>query len=229
MNMFWTEHPVVRGKSKIAELWPIVNGRGYIAGSWAAWACSRAKAPWLPRDIDIFATSEDNAKAIVDAVRCSGRWDVSETAVAFTIKRTGHLLDIQVVRPSPEWRHWPGDLLESFDLSVSRAVLVAPGTVMGDADAGSYEGKILRTNNPLRSLKRVMKYNERKVTFHDHELLKLFRAWDMTPQEKKDAWITEAAKEYDRLRGPLKVHEGDDDDDESSYGFYDDDDWFEGE
>lgn len=242
MNSYWTEYPVLRGNDTIDDLWPIIEGRGYLAGSFAAWMCSRLERPWLPNDIDIFATSMPHARDIVRAL-CQSDWAtcsltnvqniaamlrhtacvITENDTAISVHRRDGLT-VQVVKPSPKWKDWPSDLLDSFDMDVCRAILVGPRIVMADVNAGGDTAKILRTNNPLRTLKRVTKYQARGITFLDHELLKLFRAWDAIPQMTKDDWIERAARE----RPDVGVYEGDDDDTEP-YNFHDDDDWFEGE
>lgn len=220
INTYWTTRRVHRGQPLIERLTEFLGNRGYIAGSFAAWACSLAGEPWKPNDIDIFAKSDEDASNLVndlvhgsDYVLCSQNEIVSSfSASAMNLDKLG----IQVVRPSPEWKLFPTDLINSFDLDVCRAVIISPIEILCDINAGEFYGKVLRINNPLRTFKRIMKYQVRGVSFSDHELLKVFRAWDEMPAAKKESWINQAAD---------STHEQETFDSD----FTDDDDWFEAE
>lgn len=220
VNEHWTTRQVVRCQPEIKRLLSLIDGRGYIGGSFAAFACAVIAGPIKPNDIDIFATSDDNAEGIVDTLvqlRNGRTFSISErNDITTTIRRmNGRGLPMQVIRPSPEWKTFPDDLIDSFDLDVCRAVIVSSVDVLCDENAGWMSGKVLRVNNPLRTFKRIMKYAARGVQFNDHELLKVLRAWDQMPAEKKATWIQEAA---DELRQPAF---------DSNFVNYDD--WFEGE
>jgi hypothetical protein len=225
VNDHQTTRTVLRCQPEIKRLLYRLDGRGYIAGSYAAYACNPLIKPMEPGDIDIFATTDQNAAAVVDTflgLHCyrdkAGIYfvDAVNDIVTTLRKYTMRGLPIQVIRPSPEWKQFPEDLINSFDLDVCRAVIISPNTVLCDEHAGWDQGKVLRVNNPLRTFKRILKYNARGVEFSDHELLKVFRAWDEMPAEKKEGWIKEAA---DAEFAPEFF--------DSS--FTDEDDWFEGE
>jgi hypothetical protein len=222
VNEHWTTRPVWRNRARIKLLLGLLEGRGYIGGSYAAHACAFIdENPIKPNDIDIFATSDDNALRITDTLLNlkHGRIFFVDTIndIVTTLARVDrHGLSMQIIRPSPEWKAFPTDLIDSFDLDVCRAVIISPVEVLCDENAGAKRGKVLRVNNPLRTVKRIMKYSERGVHFNDHELLKVFRAWDEMPAEKKATWIKEAADEL----LPETMFDS---------SFTDEDDWFEGE
>lgn len=218
VNEYWNTRPVFNGKTRIKQLTSFINSRGYIAGSFAAWACTYLSDPWKPNDIDIFAKSDDAYHSLaVDLNKDSNyRFDAQNDITTTFSPMKPNKLGIQIIRPSPEWKTFPDDLINSFDLNVCRAVIISPVEVLCDEDAGEFYGKVLRINSPLRTFKRIMKYAARGVAFNDHELLKVFRAWDKMPTDKKEAWIAEAEEEL--LPDP-----------DCCSDFTDEDDWFEGE
>lgn len=230
MNEHWITSPVYRGLDLIKDIFTLVNGRGYIAGSYAAYMGSYMAVD--PNDIDIFAVSEEAAQSIArDLIALTGR-EMTENPVAITIHRGLHeltnLLPIQIVKPSPDWKTFPDDILNNFDLDICRAVLIDEHTLLADVNAGILQGKFLRINNPLRSLKRALKYHKRGVEFDDHELLKLFDAWDQTPAERKEGLKQQATAEWEQMRA-ARQEVGDIDDGEEFGYWYDDSTWFEGE
>lgn len=212
-----SELSAYQGQRTAERLMKVIDGRGYIGGSFAA-VCTFEKGAnrWKPNDIDIFATSNQNADAIYDALRVQGYlwWDSTE--VARTMHKKGHK-NIQIVKPSPEWATFPNDVIESFDLNVCRAMFISPERIMADAEAGGTYGRVLRINNPLRTLKRIHKYQVRGVEFSDHEMLKVFQAWEQVAPEKRQEWL-------DRAQSDALPSDAD-----SGGWDYDDDEWFEGE
>lgn len=218
MNQFWEKHNVVRGQDTLKRILPVIGRNGWIGGSFAAFAAYPGDCPVLPGDIDVFARSAWDADRIARRFQRSfnlSPWGADDNGTVISL--VGTPLPVQIVRPNPTWKVFPDDILSDFDLDICRAVIVDETTVLADKNVGYHFGKLLRINNPLRSLKRVMKYAARGVEFDDHELLKLFEAWDAaTPERKKE--IIEAA------RAPEP-------DGEPSYDAwdYDEDDWFDGE
>jgi hypothetical protein len=112
-------------------------------------------------------------------------------------------------------------------------VLLNSEEVLADTNVGQLKGKILRLNNPLRSLKRVIKYTARGVEFPDWELLKLFQGWEAMPKDRKDDWLDEAAEALTAARNAaaaaLMGEAAYADDDAEGYDWLDDDDYFDGE
>jgi hypothetical protein len=216
MNEHWLELPVLRGFDGVAKLYPIIATQGYIGGSYAAWMCSPLDSPALPADIDIFATSADNATRI--ALDLAGTLDAyyDDNGIVYSLSGGAAVKPIQVIRPSPEWKVFPDDIMNSFDLSCSRAMLISPETILGDVDAGMTSAKLLRTHNPLRTLKRIMKYSNRGVEFADSELVKVLLAWESLSAERR-AELIQAAQ-------PMPSEPPED-----YRNVFDDDEWFEGE
>lgn len=218
-NIHWHNLPVRRGFDSVKEIFDLLDGRGYIAGSYAAYM-SFERGGFQPNDVDIFAVSNEDATALVTELQADlGYHITSQNDVAYTLHKTAYL-PVQLVRPSPEWTNFPDDILNSFDMNICRGVLISPGTLLGDMELGFTRGKLLRMHNPLRTLKRVMKYQVRGIEFNDHELLKLFRAWqEMTP-ERQQAMLDQAHAE---------AFPSDSNDQDYEDWYDDDDDWFEGE
>jgi hypothetical protein len=142
-------------------------------------------------------------------------------------------MPIQVIKPNPEWKTFPDDILSSFDFDICRAVLLNLEEVLADTNVGQLKGKILRLNNPLRSLKRVIKYTARGVEFSDGELLKLFQGWEEMPRGRRDVWLDEASEALTAARNAaaaaLMGESPYIDDDDDGYDWLDDDDYFDGE
>lgn len=191
MNEHWNEFNVQRGFRRIQPLFEAIGGRGYIAGSYAAYM--GAMAPIItPGDVDVFATSNQGADDI--AANLMSNYGVNWTDNGIVLSSTSELngLPIQIIRPDPLWKAFPDDILNAFDMDVCRAILLRPDCIIADHNVGLEYGKLLRIRNPLRSLKRVMKYHRRGVAFTDWELLKLFRAWDEMPSEQKQELVQRA-------------------------------------
>ncbi len=219
MNEHWIEVPVKRGLGAVEPILEKIQGVGYIGGSYAAFMATSNETPILPNDVDIFATSNEQAKVIARSLLGKGNrlFGLDENEVAYTVHHGCGDMNVQVVKPHPEWKTFPDDILLSFDMDICRALVTSPTTALIDENAGWLNGKILRTSNALRSLKRVLKYHQRGVEFNDHELLKLFQAWELMSSERKTTILEEARSEA----FPVYSDSGDWD--------YDEDRWFEGE
>lgn len=223
MNEHISTYPVQRGMTDtIRQILAIIAGRGFIGGSYAAYMVV-PEATWQPNDVDIFATSLANATTIADDLeKHFGLARGIETDVAYTLihkdLRNTDFLPLQIVKPHPDWKTFPDDIIGSFDMDICRAILISEDCILADENAGKGAGKLLRINNPLRSLKRVLKYHQRGVQFNEWELLKLFQAWQLMGVEDQAAML-------DRYNPNIDDSSSSDD----GYGWYDDDDWFEGE
>lgn len=215
MNEHIMQLSTFRGRTITRPIMCALDGRGYIGGSYAAWTVSPFPNTFRPNDIDVFMKTEEDAISFKDFMCAERKFYVSEVSgIAYTIEKAGHK-KIQIIKPSPEFREFPQDVIESFDLDICRAVLVSPEECLADGSAGSMRGKVLRINNPLRTLKRILKYQQRGVQFYDHEILKVFQAWEATSADRKQAWIDTAFNET------LPNDSGEWD--------YDEDEWWEGE
>lgn len=219
-NVHWKTFEVRRGFTAIEKIYPIVEGRGWIGGSYAAFMAYPGDNPIIPNDLDIFARSEYDAKSMARRLRTNSWFAEDENEVSISLSRIKQLPDlkVQIIKPSPRWKNFPADILNDFDFDICRAVLVSPCSILADEHVGFHYGKILRVNNPLRSLKRVIKYAARGVDFNDHELLKLFQAWSQLPAERQQEAIETARKALE----PPHMDSG-------FWEFDEDDDWFEGE
>jgi hypothetical protein len=226
VNEHISTYPVQRGMTQtIRQILAMIAGRGFIGGSYAAYMVA-PEAVFQPNDVDIFATSLANAEALVfELETCFGLDRGIETDVAYTlIHKDFHnttFLPLQIVKPHPDWKIFPGDIIDSFDMDICRAILVSEDTILADENAGKSMGKLLRINNPLRSLKRVLKYHRRGVEFSEWELLKLFQAWQQVKDDDKAALLERHNPYIDAPSDEVSYDE--------AYGWYDEDDWFEGE
>lgn len=175
---FWVTLPVLRGWRHVRDYYRLSQGLGYIGGSYAAFMASNVNRKFYPSDVDIFATSPENAAEIEIRLRrtyaCA--WEV--TPIATTFFPGGKNLPVQVVKPHPDWHNFPNDILNSFDFDVSRAVLVRHDRILADQNIGLTEAKILGMSDPLRTLQRTIKYGQKGVSFPTWELIKLFKCWD---------------------------------------------------
>jgi hypothetical protein len=220
-DVHWEQFAVLRENDTVAALVSLINGRGYIGGSFAAYVLSGSPI-LVPNDIDIFATTAENATLIANDIyhRYPSAAYGNSSEVAITVSRWSDERSFQVIRPNPLWKEFPNDILKSFDMDICRAIILTEKCGMADTNIGRPSAKILRTQNALRTLRRVMKYHKRGVKFSDHELLKLFQAWGLTSNEKKAEMLETARK---AIAEP--AYEADSED----WDYDEDDDWFEGE
>lgn len=230
VNEYWTTVGLLRGKPAVKLLLPLISGLGYIGGSFAAWVCSPAVEPMIPSDVDIFATSDENAQAII--ARLVERFNCGQESNPITTtlypNNPKFTRTIQVVKPNPDWKTYPDDILNSFDFDVCRAVILNSEEVLADFNVGLFTAKILRLNNPLRSLKRVIKYAARGVNFPDWELIKLFLGWEAMPAERREEWVKGVQEEQAReARARQEFQESLSYD--GDYSWLDDDEYFDGE
>jgi len=190
--------PVKRGFEEVADLFHLLNQDsplGYIAGSYAAWM-GAANERWQPHDVDVFTTSEAAFNELPKLLRGVDYIQMDDGDI---VKAFEHLITrkgLQLIKPHSEWSAFPDDILESFDLTVGLAALISQNTTLAHIHAGGGFSKILRINEPVRTLKRVLKYHKRGVEFDDWELMKLFKAWDfMTPEQKEIADLLHSQQE----------------------------------
>lgn len=216
---YYTDFQVQRGWRDIEPLYNLIVGRGFIAGSYAAYMAAPGGSHVItPGDIDVFCVSEEAYQSLYEEPVFKL---INMTPIAATVRAPLLTdMDIQLIRPHPSWTDFPGDIVQSFDLTISRAVLVNPGCVIGDLALGSREGKILRVNNPLKVLQRIEKYARRGVSFNAWELAKVLRAFEAMPAS--DRWTM--LDQVQNPDAPERVFSGD------PYGdWYDEDDWWAGE
>jgi hypothetical protein len=227
-NDYWVKHTVQRGLDTVLPLLPIIEGKGFIGGSYAAFMASENITPILPNDIDVFAVSDDSARAIVDSLlEWPGVIYAQTSEIAYTLFDGPQCngMDIQVIRPHPDWKVFPDDIINSFDMDICRAILTGPDTVLADVNVGRRQGKILRVSNPLKTLLRIEKYAARGVDFPTAELVKVFDAWMALSDERRQTIRAQALGST--VFTPEHVAETGDFED---YGFWiDDDEYFEGE
>lgn len=87
--------------------------------------------------------------------------------------------------------------MDSFDFTLSRAVIIEDRRIICDNDVGDMWIKIIRIRSPLKTMKRVLKYTERGAKVDDWELLKVMRAWQEMPKDRQEEILAEA--ELERL------------------------------
>lgn len=121
-------YPIERGAEVARALLTVIDGRGVIAGSFAAWLATVVdSASVQPGDIDIFAMSAEVAPALAADLAAKvglGFSNLGPGGKVYHIPRLQPDLDLQVIVPSPKWHAFPDDILNSFDLDVCRAAVV---------------------------------------------------------------------------------------------------------
>lgn len=232
MSDYITYKKIQRGWETVQNVYnqTLQDGKplGFIGGSYASFMAgeiSGIRFVVMPNDIDIFGTTRDNTEKIVENLEANGYhiyqvsndriWHMSWSAFPNTKK-----MDVQVIQPNPAWLDdddgkFRENLINDFDLSTSRSIVVDDKWIMCDSSMDYFEAKILRINNPFRSLKRVLKYRKRGFSFRDEELIKIFKAWDALSPERKAEIIASTEPEI-YIQPP-------------DYEFAHEDDWFEGE
>lgn len=178
-----------RGRKVVQPLLEIIQGKGYVAGSFAAWMATYEEH-YKPGDIDVFAVSLAAADDIRNELCRLWEMPFSRNEMVTSHdpspKTPDGMLAIQVVEPHPSWTTYPDDILNSFDLTLCKAVLLNRETVLAHIEAGCPNGRFVAINSPMKAMKRMLKYHKRGVSFEDWELLKILKAWDaMTPEQKQ--------------------------------------------
>jgi len=225
MNEHWSTMPVVRGFDSVKDIYAASKGHGYISGSYAAFMAAPIMTPILPNDVDVFAVSDKAALYIHNFLINRKGWDLDAiSSIAYTLSHKRRDFTVQIVKPNPAWKTFPDDFMAAFDMDVCRAVLLSPTEVLADANVGDLWGKLLLINDPLRSLKRVMKYHKRGVQFLDRELIKLFEAWELaTPERRADILAMAQGTKPDPEEPSYPVETN------SDSWEYDEDDYYRGE
>jgi hypothetical protein len=225
MNEHWELMPVVRGFDSVLDIFNASRGKGYICGSYAAFMAAPIETPILPNDVDVFAISEQSAIDIFNQLYRYGPWElVGKSSIAYSIKNPRNNVSAQIVKPHPDWKTFPDDFLSAFDMDICRAALVSPNVVLADENVGRLQAKLLLINDPLRSLKRVMKYHARGVQLTDRELVKLFQAWELATPERRADILAIAQGQSDDPTEVIHVR------DANSDGWdYNEDDYYRGE
>ena len=195
-RQFYAVSTVKRMTEQASRLIDLIGARGFIGGSFAAWATSYNPSI-EPNDIDIFAVSPEDARVIAGEISSfpNGYLPYIGNDVAYSISHSSAFPEnrsVQVIIPRPEWTVFPRDFLLSFDLDICSAVILSHTHTLAHMNAALDEAKILRMNNPLRTLRRVLKYSDRGVMFSDHELLKIFRFWSELPEARQKELIDNA-------------------------------------
>lgn len=181
-------YTIKRGGERIQKLVEIIGDRGFIAGSYATHMATPDHGLIIqPADIDIFAISDVAADEICTDLCRQGMFPEQSNSIVTTLSPSPYKpicdMNIQVIKPNPAWKIFPDDILHSFDLNVCKAILIGD-QVIGDIEIGSTVGRVLRVANPLRTMRRIMKYQSRGVQFDDWELVKTFLAWDELSEER---------------------------------------------
>ena len=194
-----------RSTDQVRELFELIGERGHIAGSMCAWMAELEEPGWTPGDIDIFAVSDEAFGEIEALLKANyvQMFRMSNALVsAFRVKRKFNdqsYLPVQVVKPHPSWEGSDDirrDIVLSFDLTCSRGLLTGYNDngcpeLYGDIYLGELDKvKIIRVNNPVKTLARMLKYHRRGYEFSAWEQIKVLLSWDMVMDDKKGA-ITE--------------------------------------
>lgn len=201
-NRYWLV-PLRRGYTEIKRLLQLCKKHdAYVCGGYARYcASSNKRGIASSKDIDIFCSSEEGFSSILQEIHAilspfTHVLKVHETQYAITfdfnennypadIARVREILSdvfpIQVIKPvKTEGRVTIGslfDILNSFDMSVCQAAIVSEDQVLVSKDFKNKEreGKnvIANIHNPLMTLNRVSKYNEKKYQTTPESLTKL--------------------------------------------------------
>lgn len=190
---FWTS---VEPQRPLKEIMPILNvtrGLGWVAGSYAAWMANSAESAPLPNDIDVFAASDSGAELI--AVKMRKKFDcmTSDNGMVITCEYRYKRKPVQVIRPHPDWKKFPDDILHSFDFACCRALMVDHKEILVDFDYWLQDTKILRIADPVKTMQRVIKYAKRGIMFDPWELLKILRAWSDISEERRQEIFNQIA------------------------------------
>lgn len=215
---FWAEVPPARPLKEVMPVLSITSGLGWVAGSYAAWMANPDENAPLPNDIDVFAASDNGAELI--AVKMRKKFDcmTSDNGMVITCEYRYKRKPVQVIRPHPDWKKFPDDILHSFDFTACRALMLDHKSILVDYDWQDTDARILRIADPVKTMQRVIKYAQRGVKFDAWELLKILRAWSEMSEERREAIYNRIADERFPSDGPGE-----------NYPYVDEDDYWDAE
>lgn len=218
-NSHWITIPILREHRIVKRLLDLIGDQGVIAGSFASYIACRTDREFRPRDIDIFCTHDTGYNNVIDAFGAAGLSNFGLTTTLALFRMVDCAYPIQLINADERWQDFRWELMNSFDFTVSRAVVFDGDRIVADEDFDNEWCKVLRIHDPMRTLKRAVKYMQRGIQFPDHELYKILTAWHQMNPERKERFLDAALSEYLAL-GVFKQAEP-----EPDYSFFDDDDF----
>jgi hypothetical protein len=152
-------------------------------------------------DIDVFATSEEAFGRMSERLRGLGYFLYKSNDLVHEYWHenwlTNGYTDVQLLRPHPAWAKHAQPvkkMLQQFDLSCSRAVVVHPFLILADGDAVNRDMVIRMVNNPIKTISRALKYHRRGYAApHAKWLVHTLETWRKMSDERREA-IIEARK-----------------------------------
>lgn len=226
------ELKVQRGFEEISEIYnsvqKVAEGKAWIAGGYPAYCVSESKNPPLPGDVDIFPCDEQTWDALYWEFHSQDTFAYRESIRAMTMSFFEDKPDIQIVRP-PDNGNWSiKKLMQDFDFTVCKAVLINPETVLVDdcfyVDTREMRLRIENINNPIGAMMRVAKYTAKGYAIAPCEMVKIledFAKADKSSQEKLlNDFRTMDHPDWERIRDDEPFIDDDWDDTDPSYHYY---------
>lgn len=222
--MYFIDVEIKRGKkvlNKIFDKYILKNGKSFICGGYARWACSSKRNPISASDIDVYCKDEDTFKFLqehlikteLDKIKESNvsvSFGVLEKVILQLIKpiSKGHIKTVGTIQ----------DILSNFDFSIARCgIYIEDGKIKAIADADFVEDenkKLLRIKNihcPIAQIYRVSKYMKKGYWLKPFEAVKILTDWEDREDEYKLKilnWLSKeklVKEEIDELEAMLHI------------------------
>ena len=216
---------VRRGFYDVWDLFEMIQtetpNQAWIAGGYAAYMGSAAPCPPVPGDIDIFPRNQESWGKLFDALMKHNEEYLRESrrAVTFTVDDR----QVQLIHPF-EATESPEKLVEDFDFTVCRAVLVNENCVLVDdefeADTQNMKLRFKNIKNPMGALVRLTKYARKGYDASPAELAKILQCFNYGPPRARQNLLRDFGEMDDAQWDIIRDEEefiGDDDWDDYGY------------
>lgn len=202
--------PLLRGFDQIRDIFDLIGNRGYICGGYARYCASERQTNNEAEDVDIFPTTNESSASILKDFQDREFEIAHENHVSISLKLTEDeeklkevrlrwkmAPKIQIIKPVVEGRILTigskEDILNNFDFTVVRALIVNPYHILVDEDFVEDEKhKLIRIKNihcPISSTLRCMKYARKGYFMKPSQALALFKDWDERGEDYKKRMI----------------------------------------
>lgn len=210
--MDWIELPIKNEPDKFREIASLIEGTGcFVAGGAARFAASPNDKPARYSDVDLFAPNAD-CVAKMHAKLLTIAYLKSETPLSYLFAyMSGGVTHFNLIR---EFCGTPETVIEKFDFSVARAVIVGDKVLVDPDFEQDEQDRKLRVKFvvcPISTMYRAAKYQAKGYKFPLREMLRLFNEW----QDRDDAYRAKilelgmadklTAEEIDELEALLRI------------------------
>lgn len=197
---------VVRGIEELKPLWKVINhSTAFIAGGYARYCVTKEANPAIANDVDVFCKTveayeehKNKFKELGFVVEHENKWSI--TYAKQLTAEWSKLPKIQLIKPvtTPDGTLYGSvvDVLSAFDFSISRVAFLTETVALVDktfeADDKAKRITICSVTNPVKIVRRLVKYSKKGYFVQNWEIAKIFKKWDELKPEIKTKYLVES-------------------------------------